>query len=334
MDMKIGKSSYQFNQVFLQEAISVSGPKEEKGPLGKYFDYSFDTLEMGEASWEHAEIKMMKKALDLLFQKTNKTPTDIDLFIGGDLINQNVITNYSLRTYNVPVLGIYAACATSVLGLILASLLIDSGNMNQIITGTSSHYGDSERQYRNPTEYGGPKPLTQTVTVTGSGMALVGRKGDILIEGGTIGKVIDVGFDNAFDMGSAMAPAAFKTIQTFFEDFDLLPENYDCILTGDLSRIGSPILDDLLETHGYNIRVNHRDSGEMIYDANDNDIYQGGSGAGCLAITSYGYILKMMRDKKLNRVLLCGTGALLNPLIVNQKETVPSICHVISLRRI
>ena len=38
-----------------------------------------------------------------------------------------------------------------------------------------------------------------------------------------------------------------------------------------------------------------------------------------------------MRKKKLKRVLLVATGALMSPTMVNEKMTIPSIAHAISL---
>ena len=32
-----------FNNVFIRACSSVSGPKEKEGPLGSYFDYSFES---------------------------------------------------------------------------------------------------------------------------------------------------------------------------------------------------------------------------------------------------------------------------------------------------
>ena len=36
-------------------------------------------------------------------------------------------------------------------------------------------------------------------------------------------------------------------------------------------------------------------------------------------------------EKKLKRVLVVATGALLNPIILQQKETIPCIAHAVAL---
>ncbi len=54
-----------------------------------------------------------------------------------------------------------------------------------------------------------------------------------------LGKVQDLGIANPLDMGSAMAPAAAHTIQQHFEDLKRSANDYDVIVTGDLSAIGT-----------------------------------------------------------------------------------------------
>ncbi len=75
---------------------------------------------------------------------------------------------------------------------------------------------------------------------------------------------MDYGIKNANDMGSAMAPAAADTIQRHLEDLNVAPSEYDLILTGDLSGVGSPILKQLLKDEGYDISTNHNDCGLMV----------------------------------------------------------------------
>ena len=68
----------------------------------------------------------------------------------------------------------------------------------------------------------------------------------------------------------------------------------------------------------------------MIFNK-DKRFYQGGSGVACLPLVSYSYIFKMLKDKKLKRVLLLATGALMNNTTCNEKLSIPSISHAISL---
>src|SRR5699024_3017323 len=136
-------------------------------------------------------------------------------FISGDLINQITPTSYAAKTIGIPYFGLFSACATSMEGLALAALMINSQAAQYILTGSASHNAAAERQYRYPTEYSGQKPPTAQWTVTGAGCALVAKEGNgPLITSATIGKVIDMGLTDPFNMGGAMAPAAADTILT------------------------------------------------------------------------------------------------------------------------
>ena len=76
-----------------------------------------------------------------------------------------------------------------------------------------------------------------------------------------------------------MAPAAMDTLIRHFEDTNTNPDDYDLILTGDLGKLGSEILLDLMENKGYKLKDNYNDCGQMIFN-NNQKTYQGGSGAG------------------------------------------------------
>ena len=82
--------------------------------------------------------------------------------------------------------------------------------------------------------------------------------------------------------GAAMAPAAFDTLITHFEDTGRKPSYYDAIITGDLGHIGKDILQDLCKTKGYNINSNYDDCGVLIFDKSKQDTHSGGSGCACI----------------------------------------------------
>ena len=104
--------------------------------------------------------------------------------LSGDLQNQIASSNYMSREFNIPFLGIYNACATSTEGLIIASTFIESKKAKRCLVATSSHNMSAEKQYRNPTEYGTPKPATATFTATGgAAMLLTSQKTKIRIKG-------------------------------------------------------------------------------------------------------------------------------------------------------
>ncbi|MDD6388312.1 MAG: stage V sporulation protein AD [Bacilli bacterium] len=324
--------TFKYNNVYINEVSTITGPKEGEGPLSKFFDKSYSEYYMGSDTWEQAEIKMNTENIDLLLNKCNRSKKDVDIFISGDLLNQIVASSYAASTLNIPYMGIYSACATSTEGIIIASNMIEGGLINNSIVNVSSHNNASEKQFRYPVEYGGPKPVTQTFTVTGSASALISnKKSNIKVESATLGKCIDSGVKNVFDMGSVMAIAAADTIDKHLKDTKREIGYYDLILTGDLGMYGKNLLKDVLkDEYGYDTK-NVDDSACMIYDINKQSVYAGGSGPACIALVTYSYILNLMRQGKLNRVLMVATGALMNPTMVNQKLSIPSIAHAVSL---
>ncbi|HAX74023.1 MAG TPA: stage V sporulation protein AD [Firmicutes bacterium] len=330
--MKIGKHSWKFmNGVYIKDCATVVGPTESEGPLQDYYDVKFEDSYCGESSWEKAESKLMKTAVETVFKKTGLAEKDISVAFAGDLVNQIVPSHYVFRDFDIPFFGVYGACSTSMESLLLASIFVDSKNADIALAATSSHNSSVERQFRNPTEYAGPKSETSQFTVTGSGVALVSQeKSSIKVEAATAGIIVDAAQKNPSDMGTAMAPAAANTIKQHFEDLGVDESYYDLILTGDLAHCGSPILIDILKTEGLNIEKKHNDCGKLIYSSNQ-PVFAGGSGCGCCAVVTYGYILNQLREKKLKRVLVVATGALLSPLIMQQKETIPCIAHAIAL---
>ena len=320
-----------YENVYLFESSIVTGPYEKKGPLAKYFDYSYDDLYFNMKTWEQAEMQILHKSIELLLSKKGIKKDKIDLFISGDLLNQLVSSSVTASKIQIPYLGIYSACASGIEGLIIGSNMIENGLKN-IICSVSSHNNSAEKQFRNPVEYGGPKPKTSTFTVTGGVSGLISStKSNIKIESSTIGTVCDMNQKDVYNMGAVMACAAGETIYKHLKDTNRQIDYYDMIFTGDLGVIGKKILKDYLKEE-YKINLEHYDDTAcMIYDLNNQEVYSGGSGPACVMAVMYGYIIKKMKEGKWKKVLVVGTGSLHNTTIVNQKMSIPSIAHAISL---
>ena len=186
---------------------------------------------------------------------------------------------------------------------------------------------------RYPTEYGSQKPPTAQWTVTGSGAALVTDHGDgPKVTTATIGRVIDMGLTDPFNMGAAMAPAAVDTIESHFRDLNRDPSYYDVIATGDLGRVGHRIAGDLLKKHGLDIPEEiFTDCGILIYRNDQPVVLAGGSGCACAATTTFGHFLNRMRKGEIKKLLVIATGALLSPMSYQQKESIPSVAHAVSI---
>lgn len=326
--------TYKYNKVYLGNAYTIAGNYENDGPLGNYFDKTYPKdLYFGCSSWEHAEIKLMKESLEGVMKKDHKTSKDIDVVFAGDLQNQIATSDYAMREFDIPFFGIYSACATSGEGIIGASTFIESGKAKNCIVSVASHNMAAEKQYRNPTEYGTPKPKVATFTATGAvSLILSNKKSNVKIESSTIGRVIDKGVKDVNNMGAVMAPAAADTIYRHLTDLKREPKYYDLILTGDLGEYGKNILINYMkEVYDIDISKNYNDCGTMLFDTKKQPVFAGGSGPVCSALVNFGYIYKQMKDKKLKRVLIVPTGALFSPTMFFQKESLPAIAHAISL---
>lgn len=326
--------TFDYKNVYIRDTSTIAGPYEAKGPLKRYYDKTYDDLYFGEDSWEKAEIKLVRDALKMLFKKVGARKEDIDMVIGGDLLNQITASTYGTCGVGKSFVGIYGACSSSVLGMILASNFIDDKRVKNALVMVSSHNMSSEKQFRNPTEYGAPKPRSATFTATGAAACfLTGKKTDIRVECATLGKIIDYEQNDPNDMGRVMAPAAIDTLKTHFEDTGRDPSYYDLILTGDLGIYGKEILKEYMKnTYKIDLSENYNDCGVLLYDLDkQKEVLAGGSGPVCSALVNFGYVFQEMKRKKLKKVLLVATGALFSPTLIYQKENINSIAHAISL---
>ena len=127
------------------------------------------------------------------------------------------------------------------------------------------------------------------------------------------------------------APAAADTIYRYLCAVGAGVDDYDAVFTGDLGRVGSRLLYDLLLEKGVDLARRHNDCGVMIFDEKQ-DVHAGGSGCGCCASVLCGHILRRMRERRLSNILFVATGALLSPTTVMQKQTIPSIAHLVNIR--
>ncbi len=328
-----GKQSFEFlHRPAIISYASIAGKKESQGPLADSFDITSQDTTFGQKSWEKAETQMQKQVFELALQKAELKQEQLDAAFLGDLLNQCVGSSFSMRNNGVPTFGLYGACSTMAESLLLAGMSVAGGFCRKALALTSSHFASSERQYRFPLGYGGQRTPTAQWTVTGAGAVILGREGKgPYLCGGTVGTIVDKGIKDANNMGAAMAPAAFTTIRAHLDDMNLRPEDYDLIVTGDLGKLGHEIVADLFAKDGVNLGSRYQDCGMMIFDLPKQDVHCGGSGCGCSASVLCGHLLDKLRSKKISKLLFCGTGALLSPLTTQQGESIPAVCHAVSI---
>ncbi|MBQ3235286.1 MAG: stage V sporulation protein AD [Clostridia bacterium] len=314
---------------------SIVGEKEANGNLGKHFDQTLSDDRFGETTYEKAECKMLSAAVKGAIKKAGYNEKEMDLFVGGDLLNQIISASFTARDFEIPFLGLYNACSTIVESVIVASMAISGGFAENAVVGTVSHFSTAERQYRYPLELGSVRPPQSQWTVTGAGSFVLSGvdKGYPSVTSATIGKVVDYGVTDVNNMGAAMAPSCASTLVRHLKGTGTRPEDYDLILTGDLGALGSKIFDKLVKDDGFDVSLNHVDCGDIIYDTVESE-FQGGSGAGCGAVVFASYVYPLLKEKKINKILFLATGALLSTVSSGQGESIPGITHAVCLENL
>ena len=321
-------------------SATVVGKKESEGPLGGCFDLRDRSDLFGQETFEQAESEMQRQALNMALSKKKLRGEDIGAVFAGDLLNQCTASSYGLEEFRIPFFGLYGACSTAAEAIMMAAVFTDRGVLNRAASVVSSHNGAAERQFRFPLEYGSQRPPTAQWTVTGSAAFIIENSVGVVendcrkmprITAALPGKIIDMGINDANNMGAAMAPAAADTLLTYFRESGESPDSFDYILTGDLGFEGNAICRELLSEQGLSLGGNFNDCGMMIFDQQAQDTHSGGSGCGCSAVVLGGFILGKMRKEEIRRVLLVGTGALMSPSMIQQGKSIAGIGHLVQI---
>lgn len=335
MNQQVGSGSLCFAKTpFIIGTASVVGTKEGEGPWAEEFDCIGPDDKFGQDTWEAAESSLQKEALTLALGKAKKDPQEIRYLFAGDLLGQLIASSFGLKTFEIPLFGLYGACSTCGEALSLAAMTVAAGYADHVASVTSSHFASAEKQFRFPLEYANQRPVCATWTVTGGGAFVISRKEEhplAKITGITTGKIVDYGIKDSMNMGAVMAPAAADLIAQNLNDFKRKPEDYDRIITGDLGEVGQQILFDLMKKKGFDIHEQHEDCGMLIYDAKKQKTGSGGSGCGCAASMLSAHFLPRLESGKLKRILFVPTGALLSTVSFNEGQSIPGIAHGVVL---
>lgn len=347
MNNKMGRQTFIFrNRPVITGECAVVGTKEGAGPLKEHFDMILKEDMYGAKTWEQAESMMLETAILTAIRKSGLEKESIEVMLTGDLLNQLMSSSFSAREIGVPFIGLYGACSTMTLSMLMSAVIVDGGFAKNVVSAASSHYCTAERQFRMPLEHGNQKPPSAQWTATAAGAAVISQKPcqanktlipvpkEIMITHATVGKIIDTGMKDANQMGAAMVPAAVDTILNHFEDTGRTPADYDIILTGDLGYIGKDIALDLFSDAGLNqeeMSLRFDDCGAMLYDREGDDVHGGGSGCGCSACVFAGYLFRKLRAGVFGRALIVSTGAMLSTISPFQGESIPGIAHAVAL---
>ena len=175
MPTRIGRYTLLLNSCPSVVGFAALGSKKEaQGPLARCFDLINDDCTFGETTWEKAESRMQKDTVNMALDKAGLAPSDIQYVFSGDLLSQIISSNFGLREFGIPYVGLYGACSTMAESLGLAAIFTESGAAGHAIAMTSSHFASAERQFRFPLEYGGQRPPTAQWTATACGCAILG----------------------------------------------------------------------------------------------------------------------------------------------------------------
>ena len=329
---RIGRQSVLLSsRPVIAASAAIVGKKEGEGPIKDRFDQIETDAYFSQKSWEQGETGMFQSCLDLACRKAQRQPDTLDYVFSGDLQNQCAASAYAMRDTGVPYFGLYGACSTMAESIALAAMMIDGGYAENCAAITGSHFCTAERQYRFPLGYGGVRTPTAQWTVTGAGAVILSSEGSgPRITGVTIGKIVDLGVKDINNMGAAMAPAAYDTLKCHFQDTGKAPADYDLIVTGDLGHLGHAIVSELFRRDGAEL-TNYDDCGRIIFEKEAQDVHSGGSGCGCSAVVLAGHLMRQLQEGKLKKLLFAATGALMSPTTTMQKESIPAICHAVSI---
>ena len=269
---------------------AVGGKKESQSPLAAGFDQLSRDNWLGQKTWEAAEKVLQLRAARLCLQKAGAPERSVSLVLSGDLQAQCTASNYTMRELDIPFAGVFGACSTMAEALGLGAALCAGGMAEGVLAMASGHFCAAERQFRTPLSYGAVRTPTSQWTATAAGCCLLRPAGQgVQVRAVTFGRVLDYRVKDINNMGAAMAPAAAATLLHYLADTNTPPGALDCIYTGDLGRVGSGLLAELLEAEGIG-PYHHEDCGCLLYGS-DPQVHSGGSGPGCCASVLSAHII-------------------------------------------
>ena len=324
-------------RVYFLSSAAVGGYEERRGPLGEAFDFCDDTDSFGAKFFEESESEMGRLSLNIALKKCSLSHDALDVLLAGDLENQCVASSGGLFPFGIPYIGLYSACSTCTEALLLLSLFLSSTDMTLGATVTTSHNSAAERQFRTPLEYGAQRAPTAQWTATAAGSFVLSSEKyagkNVYIDNFMVGKIVDGLSPDGANMGASMARAAFDSIYTYFSLSDERPDDFDLIVTGDLGRVGSDILEDMLAREVSGAAQRHIDCGTLLYSPEKKNLKAGASGCGCSASVLASHLLPRLESGDLKNILFLSTGALMNPQSVMRGNNILGIAPIICIRR-
>ena len=322
---------------------SIGGYEESRGPIGEALDLTDRTDRFGQKTWELAEGEMGRRVMNAALARGRLSHEELGLLVAGDLQNQCVASTVGLDSFGIPYLGVYGACSTCTEALLILSSMLSEGFTETGAAVTTSHNAAAERQFRTPMEYGAQRTPSAQWTATAGGAfilstdeELISRSelGCVAVTEVMAGRIVDGATTDASNMGGAMSFAAADTVLRYFKESGRSPSELDLIVTGDLGRVGSDILEEILGDKLPAAAPRHMDCGLMLYDMKRRDVHSGASGCGTSAAVLAAKLLPALERGELRRILFLSTGALMSPSSVLQGQTIRAVAPAILLTHI
>ena len=128
-----------------------------------------------------------------------------------------------------------------------------------------------------------------------------------------------------------MSFAAADSIISYFDQTGNTPEDFDYIVTGDLGRVGTDILCDILSERLPRAERRHIDCGLLLYDKDIQDCHSGASGCGTSAAVLSLDLLPSIKSREVGDILFLSTGALMNPTSILRGNNIFGIAPLIRI---
>ena len=129
----------------------VAGKKEGEGPLAEDFDAIFEDTTMGQQSYELAESAMLHDAIIRALSSAQKSPSEVDMILSGDLLDQCMGSAFALKDLEIPSIGLFGACSTMALSLSVGSMLIDGGSKWEQVSRLKPYRSELLQTWVSPT---------------------------------------------------------------------------------------------------------------------------------------------------------------------------------------
>ena len=137
MNQQIGRGSLCFSEApFIIGTASVVGTKEGEGPIASEFDCIGEDDKFGQDTWEEAESCLQQEALTLALGKADKTPEEMRYLFAGDLLGQLIASSFGLKSFEIPLFGLYGACSTCGEALALSAMTVAAGYADHVAAVT------------------------------------------------------------------------------------------------------------------------------------------------------------------------------------------------------